>query len=251
MPGWDGFSIPTFFADHFDVPVLVDNDVNIMAVGEHWARWRAERHFLFVKVGTGIGCGIVAEGEIYRGEHGAAGDIGHIRVAGYDDVVCECGNAGCLEAVAAGRALARAVGDLGLPARNSRDVVALARAHHLEVVRLVRRSGRLIGEVLAGLVNAFNPSVIVIGGDVAEAHEQLFAGIREIVYQRATPLATRHLDVSRSALGDRAGTIGAAVLVIEHILSPDVIDAELLGAGHSTVTPLRSKSANALEARRP
>jgi predicted NBD/HSP70 family sugar kinase len=243
MPGWDGFSIPGFLADHFDVPVLVDNDVNIMAVGEHWSHWRSERHFLFIKVGTGIGCGIVVESAIHRGEQGAAGDIGHIRVADHDDVICECGNAGCLEAVAGGRALARAVRELGLPGRNSRDVVALARAQNLEVVRLVRRSGRLLGEVLAGLVNAFNPSVIVIGGDVAEAHEQLFAGVREVVYQRATPLATRHLNIARSALGDRAGTVGAAVLVIEHILSPAVIDAEGLAVPESSVTPLRAKGA--------
>jgi predicted NBD/HSP70 family sugar kinase len=240
MPGWDGFAISAFFADHFDVPVLVDNDVNIMAVGEHWAHWRDERHLLFIKVGTGIGCGIVAEGAIYRGEQGAAGDIGHIRVADHDEVICECGNTGCLEAVASGRALARTARELGIEAHTSRDVVALARAQRVEVVRLVRKSGRLIGEVLAGLVNAFNPSVIVIGGDVAEAHEQLFAGVREIVYQRATPLATRHLTVARSALGDRAGTIGAAVLVIEHVLSPDVVDAEARGDEDSSVTAVHA-----------
>jgi predicted NBD/HSP70 family sugar kinase len=242
MPGWDGFSIPCFFRSHFDVPVLVDNDVNIMAVGEHWAHWKAERHFLFIKVGTGIGCGIVAERVIYRGEQGAAGDIGHIRVAGHDDVVCECGNAGCLEAVAGGRALVRAVRELGLSASNSRDVVEHARAQHLGVVRLVRRSGRLLGEVLSGLVNAFNPSVIVIGGDIADAHEQLFAGVREVVYQRATPLATRHLEIARSALGDRAGTIGAAVIVIEHILSPEAIDAGWVAGAGTEVAALRAEA---------
>jgi predicted NBD/HSP70 family sugar kinase len=225
MPGWDGFSIPGFLSSRFDVPILVDNDVNIMALGEQWTRWPEERHFLFVKVGTGVGCGIVTDGAVYRGAEGAAGDIGHIRVAGHDDVLCECGNTGCLEAVAGGRALVRAVRELGLEARDSRDVVAHARAQRMEVIALVRRSGRTLGEVLAGLVNAFNPDVIVIGGDVADAHEQLFAGVREVVYQRATPLATRHLQISRSTLGDRAGTVGAAVMAIEHVLSPSVIDA--------------------------
>jgi predicted NBD/HSP70 family sugar kinase len=228
MPGWDGFSIPGHLSRHFDVPILVDNDVNIMAVGEHWTTWRSEPDLLFVKVGTGIGCGIVAGGHIYRGARGAAGDIGHIRVAGHDDVVCECGNVGCLEAVAGGRALARAVEDIGLEAHNSRDVVALARAQNVDVMRVVRQAGRTLGDVLAGLVNAFNPGVIVIGGDVADAHEQLFAGVREVVYQRATPLATQHLDIARSKLGDRAGTIGAAVLVIEHVLSPAFVDAHWL-----------------------
>jgi predicted NBD/HSP70 family sugar kinase len=225
MPGWDGFSISGHLGNRFDVPVLVDNDVNIMAVGEHWTNWRSERDLLFVKVGTGIGCGIIAERRIYRGAQGAAGDIGHISVAG-EDVTCECGNTGCLEAVAGGRALARSARDLGFEARNSRDVVVLARAQNPEVVRLIRDSGRVLGGVLAGLVNAFNPSVIVIGGDVAEIHEQLFAGVREVVYQRATPLATQHLEIARSTLGDRAGTVGAAVLAIEHVLSPAFIDSQ-------------------------
>jgi predicted NBD/HSP70 family sugar kinase len=225
MPGWDGYSIPDHLRRHFGVPVLVDNDVNIMAVGEHWTNWRSEKHFLFVKVGTGIGSGIIAEGRIYRGAQGAAGDIGHIRVVGHEDVICECGNTGCLEVVAGGRALAQKARALGFDAANSRDVVALARAHNVEIVRLVRESGRTLGDVLAGLVNAFNPGVIVIGGDVAEAHEQLFAGVREAVYQRATPLATRHLKIVRSALGDRDGAVGAAVLAIEHVLSPAFVDA--------------------------
>jgi predicted NBD/HSP70 family sugar kinase len=229
MPGWDGFSIPDRLARRFDVPVLVDNDVNAMAVGEHWSHWRDERDLLFVKVGTGIGCGIVAEGRIYRGAQGAAGDIGHVRAAHAGEVVCECGNVNCLEAVAGGRALARAARDLGLDTPDGRAVVALARAHQVDVVRLVRQAGRVLGDVLAGLVNAFNPSVIVIGGDVAEAHEQLFAGVREVVYQRATPLATRHLQIARSALGDRAGTTGAAAQAIEHVLSPAYVDAHWLG----------------------
>ena len=108
MPGWDGFSIPDWFAERYaGAPVLVDNDVNIMALGEHWAHWRDVEHLLYVKVGTGIGCGIVADRRIHRGAEGAAGDIGHIVVTDHEDVVCRCGNTGCLEAVAGGRALAQ------------------------------------------------------------------------------------------------------------------------------------------------
>jgi predicted NBD/HSP70 family sugar kinase len=224
MPGWDRFRIPERLQQRHPVPVLVDNDVNIMALGEHWKSWPHCEHLLFVKIGTGIGCGVVVDGGIYRGAQGAAGDIGHIRLADHDDVVCECGNTGCLEAVASGRALARRLTALGLEAENSRDVVRVVRAHNLEAVRLVRQGGRYVGEVLASLVNALNPEVIVIGGDLAEAHEQLFAGVREVVYQRSTPLATRHLQIVRSALQDRAGVFGAAVMAIEHVLSPDVLD---------------------------
>jgi predicted NBD/HSP70 family sugar kinase len=227
MPGWDAFPIPERLQQRHPVPVLVDNDVNIMALGEFERSWPEHDHLFYVKVGTGIGCGIVATRQIYRGAQGAAGDIGHVRLAGHDDVICECGNVGCLEAVAGGRALARALTSAGVPAANSRDVVDAVRARDRDAVRLVRQSGRDLGEVLASLVNALNPEVIVIGGDVADAHEQLFAGIREIVYQRSTPLATRHLQLVRSSLGDRAGITGAAVMAIEHALDPLVVDHEL------------------------
>ena len=233
MPGWDGYPIPERFADRYRVPVLVDNDVNIMALGEHWTNWAAVDHLLFIKVGTGIGCGIVVAGRIHRGAEGAAGDIGHIRVAGGDEtesIVCSCGNVGCLEALAGGGAMAARLRDQGLDAADSRAVVELARAGEPAAVRLVRESGRLIGEVLAASVNLYNPSVIVIGGDVAQAHEQLLAGVREVVYQRSLPLATRHLRVVRSQLADRAGVIGAAVMVIERILSPAAIDAAIASA---------------------
>jgi predicted NBD/HSP70 family sugar kinase len=229
MPGWDGYPVPERFTDHYNVPVLVDNDVNIMALGEHWNHWRSVDHLLFVKVGTGIGCGVVVDGAIHRGADGAAGDIGHIRVAApeAEEVTCACGNVGCLEALAGGGAMAERLQADGFATPNSRAVVELARAGEAAAVGLVRDSGRLIGEVLAASVNFFNPSVIVIGGDVVQAQEQLLAGVREVVYQRSLPLATRHLRIVRSQLADRAGVIGAAVMVIERVLSPAAIDTAI------------------------
>jgi predicted NBD/HSP70 family sugar kinase len=229
MPGWDRFPIPDWLGERFDVPVLVDNDVNIMALGEHWSHWRDVDNLLFVKVGTGIGCGIVASRAIHRGAQGAAGDIGHITVAGHDDVVCRCGNLGCLEAIAGGRALAERLSAAGREAAGSREVVALVRAGDATAVRMVREAGRALGQVLAACVNFFNPGVIVVGGDLAEAHEQLLAGVREVTYQRSLPLATQDLTVAPSRLGDRAGVIGAAIMVIEHLLAPEVIDRALQG----------------------
>jgi predicted NBD/HSP70 family sugar kinase len=229
MPGWDRVPIPERLQERFPVPVLVDNDVNIMALGEHLRSWPQLSDMLYVKVGTGIGCGIITGRAIYRGAQGAAGDIGHIRLASHDDVICECGNVGCLEAIAGGRALVRALRAVGHEISTSRDVVALVRAHDLEAVRLVRQAGRDLGEVLAGLVNALNPELIVIGGDVAGAHEQLFAGIREIVYQRSTALATRNLQIVPSHLDDRAGIIGAAGMATEHLLAPEQLDAWVNG----------------------
>ena len=224
MPGWDGFSVPGWFAGHYDAPVLVDNDVNIMALGEHWTHWREIEHLLYVKIGTGIGCGIVAGRRIHRGAQGAAGDIGHVRLAGHDDIICRCGNIGCLEAVAGGRALAANLTAVGLTAESSRDVVTLVRAGEPQAIQAVRDAGRYLGEVLAGCVNFFNPGAIVIGGDISEAHQQLLAGVREVIFQRSLPLATGDLRIVPSRLGDRAGAIGAAIMVIEHVLAPEAVD---------------------------
>jgi predicted NBD/HSP70 family sugar kinase len=230
MPGWDDFPIPEWFTSRYRAPVLVDNDVNIMARGEHRLHFRDTQHFLLIKVGTGIGCGIVADGHVHRGARGAAGDIGHIQASRDPDVICRCGNVGCLEAIAGGQALADRLAAQGVEAHRSRDVVALVQRGHVGAIRMVRDAGRTLGEVLAGLVNFFNPAVIVIGGDIAEAHAQLLAGVREGIFSRSLPLATRDLRIVPSRLGDRAGVIGAATMVIEHVLSPDAIDRSLESA---------------------
>jgi predicted NBD/HSP70 family sugar kinase len=231
MPGWDGVEIPPILRARFPVPVLVDNDVNIMAVGEYGAHWR-ERidELLFVKVGTGIGCGIIVDGEIHRGAQGAAGDIGHIQVEGHHDVPCHCGNFGCVEAIASGEALAAKLRQLGYDCPDALAVGRMARGGNGDATRLVREAGRAIGEVLAGLTNSFNPAAIVVGGDVAEAHTPLLAGIREVIYQRSTALATRELELVASQLGDRAGVIGATTTVLDEVLSPSAVDAAVTAA---------------------
>jgi predicted NBD/HSP70 family sugar kinase len=233
MPGWDGYPVADRLAARYGAPTLVDNDVNTMALGEHWAHWRATDHLLLVKVGTGIGCGIVAGGSIHRGAQGAAGDLGHVRITDDTSVVCRCGNVGCLEAVAGGGAMAAKLRSLGLDAVDGRSVVALVRAGRPEAVGVVREAGRVLGSVLATSVNLFNPGVIVIGGDLSHAEEHLLAGVREIVYQRSLPLATRSLRIVRSRLDERAGVVGASVMVIEHVLSPSAVDDALARAAVS------------------
>jgi predicted NBD/HSP70 family sugar kinase len=225
MPGWHDYPVPAFFAD-LDCPVLVDNDVNVMAAGELAERASYE-NFLVVKIGTGIGCGIVLDGRVYRGSAGSAGDIGHVYVPDERRAMCSCGNENCLEALAGGAALARDAAELGLDVRDARGVVELATHGNPEALMLVRSAGRRVGEVLAGLVNFFNPHRIVIAGGVAHAGNPLLAGIREVVYRRSLPLAARTLDISLSTLGDRAGQVGAARMAIEAHLSPAAVDAAL------------------------
>lgn len=225
MPGWDGADIPGALAGYVDGPVLVDNDARIMALGEHRAARPRDAHMLFVKVGSGIGAGVVIDGHLHRGERGAAGDIGHIVVPGHGDEVCSCGNTGCLDATAGGWAIAKRLGDA---APTPPDVVRLANEGHPGAVAEVRRSGRLAGQAIAFAVNLLSPTSVVVGGKLAEVDDQVFASVREVVYRHATPGATRHLDIALSDLRDKAGVVGAAHLVVDHVLEPNRI-ASVLG----------------------
>ncbi|GAA3050280.1 MULTISPECIES: ROK family transcriptional regulator [Actinomycetes] len=226
MPGWDGFDVPGWFHQHVRVPVLVDNDVNIMALGEHSRLSRPVEHFLFVKVATGIGAGIISGGRLQRGAQGIAGDIGHVRVRSGDGVFCHCGNEGCLEAVASGSRLAEQLRRAGhRDISGGRDVVRLVDAGDLDAIRAVRQAGRDLGEVLAASISFLNPEVIAVGGRMAGAGEHLLAGVREVVYQRAMPLATQRLDIHTAAQTRDAGLLGASLLALHHALSPAGIDA--------------------------
>jgi glucokinase-like ROK family protein len=241
MPGWDRFPIRDVMVGELGAPVMVDNDVNIMALGElHAGTARSVRDLLFVKIGTGIGCGIVVGGQVYRGVTGSAGDIGHIRVDIRGDVrgdtdgpVCACGNTGCLEAWFGGAALAR---DAEALARSDRspwlaerlaragrltaaDVGAAAAAGDPAASRLVRDGGRRLGHVLASLVSFANPGLVVIGGGVAGLGHPLLAEIRSVVYRRSAPLATGNLPIVLSELGDTAGVVGGARLVSDSLLA--------------------------------
>lgn len=219
MPGWDGYPVADVLAEHYDAPVLVDNDVNIMALGEHRVHLPQLEHMVFVKVATGIGAGVITNGLVYRGTHGAAGDIGHIRSSPESDVLCTCGNRGCVAAVASGSSIARQLGVETPP-----DVVRLVAQAEPRAIAAVRDGGRRLGEALASVVSVLAPTAIVVGGEMAEAREPLLAGIRETIYQRSLPLATRELQITTSRLGRRAGLVGAAAMATEHALTPSRVD---------------------------
>lgn len=239
MPGWDGYDVRGFLGSRFQVPVWVDNDVNVMALGELRGGTAAgHRDFVFVKVGTGIGAGLVSGGELHRGAQGCAGDIGHASV-GASTVLCRCGQRGCLEALAGGFALSR--DGLGLARSGTSALLAQALADDCEITAetviwaaqhgepaardLVATSARLLGESLARVVNFFNPSLILIGGGVASAGDFYLAEIRQSVIARSLPLATRSLQIARSPLADRAGLRGAAFMVVDELLSPERLAA--------------------------
>src|SRR5260221_3303449 len=227
MTGWDGFNIPGYFAERYTCPTLVDNDVNAMAFGEQRACWPQHRDMLLIKLGTGVGCGIIANGELYRGARGAAGDLGHIPYSGEGAQVCRCGSIGCVEACAGGWALIRDLRALGHDVESSSNVVRLIRAGQPDAVRLARQAGRVLGQAISDAVSFFNPSLVVIGGQLAHADEPLLAGIREVVYRRSLPLATRDLQITTSKLDERAGITGLALMLGDHIFAPHAIDRAL------------------------
>ena len=168
------------------------------------------RDLLFLKVGTGIGCGLILGGRLHRGAQGAAGDIGHVRVADADDVPCRCGNTGCLETVAGGRAAAQAALE-GMRPRDGREVVALVTAGDRSAVPLVRQAGRLIGEVLASTVNLLNPALIVWEATSPRRTSSClpaFARWSTALHALAT---SRPPDSPAAQLGDRAGIMGRGV----------------------------------------
>jgi glucokinase-like ROK family protein len=238
MPGWDGYPVRERFAARYDAPVWVDNDVNILALGE-WRSGIAVGHenVVVVKIGTGIGAGIISDGRLHRGAQGSAGDVGHIQVVNDETVVCRCGNIGCLEALAGGAALARDGEAAARDGRSQRMLTALdqhgtvtaedvARAASFGdpvAVGLLQGAGRRVGFMLASVVNFFNPSLIVIGGGVALSGDQLLAAVREAVYRRSLPLATRELVIQRSSLGTLAGVIGASSMVMDQLFARESI----------------------------
>ena len=222
MPGWNGFDVPGWIQKYFPVPVLVDNDVNLMALGEQVAQGNV-RDLIFVKVATGIGAGIISGGALQRGARGTAGDLGHVKVA-RGEALCRCGNTGCLEALASGEALAAALREQGLDAANSADVLALVSQGDVSAIQAMRQAGADIGEVLATCVNLINPSVIAIGGSMAQAGEHLLAGIRQTVYARSTPLASEHLQITQSRARENAAILGASIMAVRHVLSSSGVD---------------------------
>ena len=236
MPGWDGYDIRSrlarALAEHTgaaEVPVLVDNDANLMAYGEQRTGYPGCSAFVLVKVSTGIGAGVVVDGAVFRGIDGGAGDIGHIRVPEGAQTLCRCGSYGCLAAVASGGAVARRLAEAGVRAASGSDVRDLLASGHPEAVGLAREAGRRVGDVLATVVTLLNPGVLMIAGDLAGT--PFLTGVRELLYQRALPRSTAHLDVVTSRLGERSGLVGAGAMVVEYLYAPERVEERLRALG--------------------
>jgi predicted NBD/HSP70 family sugar kinase len=218
MPGWNRFPVRDWLQERFGVPVAIENDANCMAVGEHSVRPAEHRQAIMVKAGSGIGAGVIADGRLYRGGSGAAGEITHVRVEAGHDIPCSCGNTGCLETVASGAALVRTLRARGLDVASTEDVVRLASDADPEATRAVRQAGRYLGQVLAANINFFNPDAVYLGG-ILSTLEPFVAAVRSQLYEGCHPLVTQHLVIERTSLGADAGLLGAGQFALQKALA--------------------------------
>lgn len=223
MPGWNGVDVAALMTSLSGLPTAIDNDANLMALGEHVSLRDVVQHFVFVKAGSSIGCGVVASGELYHGFHGMAGDISHVTVPGAPPVLCSCGRTGCLDAVAGGAAIVQALRDAGVAVDDTAEVLALARDAHPLATQMLREAGTRVGGVLATIMNFFNPQRLVLGGILGEA-EAFVAGVRSTIYFECLPMVTDNLDIAVSVAKDRAGILGAARLVLDKLFDANEVN---------------------------
>lgn len=245
MPGWHRFPIRDWMSAHFNSPVFCDNDANVMALAEHALRKNSEDHpkkpvnTLFIKAGAAIGCGLVANGEVYRGSTGTAGDITHVRVKAAGERACTCGNFGCLETIASGSAVVADLVAKGVEVSNLTEVVALANMADALATTSVRTAGRMLGEMLCSIVNFANPDHVILGGALSQV-EPYVAAIRSQLYEGCHPLATKNLTIEKSIAGPHAGMIGVGLLSLRELLRTNVLVPQLDEPGHQpAATPSR------------
>ncbi|MFI5764859.1 MULTISPECIES: ROK family transcriptional regulator [unclassified Streptomyces] len=217
LPGWAGINPRRELSQRLGVPVYVDNDANLGALGELvWGSGRGVKDLAYIKVASGVGAGLVINGQIYRGPGGTAGEIGHITLD-ESGPVCRCGNRGCLETFAAARYVLPLLQSSHGPELTMERVVELARGGDPGCRRVITDVGRHIGSGVASLCNLLNPSRVVLGGSLADAGELVLAPIRESVGRYAIPSAARQLSVLTGSLGGRAEVLGALALVLSEM----------------------------------
>ncbi|GAB2739258.1 ROK family protein [Arthrobacter bambusae] len=224
MRGWHEFKVRNWLAEEFGTLAVVDNDANMMALGEHTLRQRespdskVRQNTLFLKAGAAIGCGLIIDGQVYRGATGAAGDIAHVQIPAAGDAPCSCGNRGCLETVASGSAIIRDLAAVGIDAADVNDIVLQVNNGDPHTTTRVRTAGRILGQTLSIVVNFVNPDVVVLGGGLSQL-EPYVAAVRSQLYESCHPLATKNIVIEASLAGSQAGLLGAGQLCLRTVLA--------------------------------
>lgn len=233
LPGWDNVPLKKLLVDKLGIDIYIINDASAAALGEHrFGAGKGVNNLVFLTVSTGIGGGIIIDGKLYQGANGCAGELGHIVIES-NGPKCNCGNLGCLEALASGTAMAReAVRRLvqgetscmrelveGRLENVTAEVVAsAARQGDLLACEVVSSIANYLGIGLANLVNIFNPELIIIGGGVSKMGDMLLEPARKVVEESALSLPSKTVRIVQARLGDDAGVVGAAAYVNERQL---------------------------------
>jgi predicted NBD/HSP70 family sugar kinase len=226
MPGWNGIDAGAVLERLSGVAALVDNDANLMALGEHVSLGDDVDHLVFVKAGSSIGCGVIASGSLYHGHRGMAGDISHVSVPNAPPTLCSCGRWGCLDAVAGGAAILASLRAAGVPVVDAGEVLSLAEDGHPLATQTLREAGTRTGGVLATIVNFFNPQRLVLGGALSEA-DAFVAGLRSAIYTECLPLATDQLEITVSQTKTRGGVLGAGRMILDHLFHASGVNGSL------------------------
>jgi len=239
MPGWDNYPIRAHLQELWGLPIALNNDAELGALGE-WAygAGRGERHLVYIKVGTGVGAGLLLDGYIYRGATGCAGEIGHVTIRD-NGPLCSCGSHGCLEAMAGGHAIAESARTAIMAGRKTqlasihppemitaRDVAAASRLGDLVAQQIISEAGIYLGIALASLINLFNPSMVVVGGGVAQMGDILMEPIRRTARERSLRSAAQSVRITAAALGRRSSSMGAVVqamnTALDHLTNVEI-----------------------------
>lgn len=214
FPGWDGVNAREAAEDVFGVPVHVENDANLGALAEHRVgAGRGHDSSVYVKTSSGVGAGIIVADQLFHGANGTAGEIGHLTLD-EQGPLCRCGKRGCLEAYTSTPFVARELAAVVPGAEAIENVVAAARGGHVAARRALEEAGLHLGRGLASVVNLINPSVVVVGGDLAQAGDLLLESAR-IALRRFALDPVASTPVLASALSNRASMVGAILLAAE------------------------------------
>lgn len=221
LPGWHGIRPAEEMQGRLGLPVQVDNDANLGALGEReFGCGQGVRNMIYIRLSTGVGAGLILDGRPFAGSTGIAGEIGHFRHRD-DGVICRCGNRGCLETVASPAAVAALLARSRKEPVSVRSVLELVAAGDRGAQRAVIDAGAAVGRAIASSVNLLNPELVAVGGDLAAAGEVILEPIREAIQRHAVSPAATAVRVQRGALGDRAEVLGAAALILTQ--SPRVL----------------------------
>jgi predicted NBD/HSP70 family sugar kinase len=215
LPGWVNRTPAAELQQLIQLPVILDNDANLAALGEMtYGGATGIRNLIYVKASTGIGTGLIFDGRLYRGNSGTAGELGHVQI-NPDGAVCRCGNRGCLETLVSIPHVLANLQPMHHQPLTIADVLGLVETGDVSARRVITDAGRVIGRALADLCNVLNPGAVVVGGELSAAGEPFTAGIREAIERRTQPVVADAVSVRTSALADRAEVLGAIALALQ------------------------------------